>query len=530
MQNDWRDPRLDRRAFLAGGAGALALSGCQTAPAAEPGAAEPAAHRPKLGYLFALGVASGEPLPDGVVLWTRLAPDPLNGGGMGPAPVPVRWEVADDEAMRRVVRRGTVLAHAAWAHALHVEVRGLAPDRIYWYRFSARGEASPVGRTRTAPAPAARPARLGFAVASCQDFQNGYYSAYRHMAREDIAFVLHLGDYIYEYAGNPARTRPHLGGETVTLADYRNRYAQYRTDPDLQAAHAAFPWLAVPDDHEVENDYADDQSEKRTPRAEFLRRRAAAYRAYYEHMPLRPAMAPRGAAIPLYRRRRFGTLVDLFLLDERQYRSDQACPGPRWGGQVVNPDKCAELADPRRTMLGAAQERWLSQGTARATGRWTVLGQQLLMASLIQPMQSGELGVWTDGWDGYPAARLRLANHLVAARVPNPVVLGGDIHSFWVTDIKRDYRDPRAPAIASEFVATSITSSGVPQVIVEAGMKLPYIKFAATRRHGYLRCTVTPRLWRTDLQTVDTIARPDARLATLKSFVVEAGRPGPQPL
>ena len=530
MHDESRAPRLDRRTFLAGGAGALALAGCQSVPAIDPGPAAPASHGPQKGYLFALGVASGEPLPDSVVLWTRLAPDPLAGGGMPPAPVPVRWEIAEDEAMRRVVRRGTAIASAAGAHSIHVEAHGLAPDRFYWYRFSARGEASPVGRTRTAPVAAAKVARLRFAVASCQDFQNGYYSAYRHMAREDVDFVLHLGDYVYEYAGNPKRARQHLGGETVTLADYRNRYAQYRTDPDLQAVHAAFPWLAVTDDHEVENDYAGDASEKRTPRAEFLRRRAAAYRAHYEHMPLRPAMAPRGVGFPQYRRRRFGDLVDLFLLDERQYRSDQACPGPRWGGQVVNPDKCAELADPRRTMLGAAQERWLQQGTARSTGRWTVLGQQLLMASLIQPMQGGELGVWSDGWDGYPAARRRLADHLVAAKVPNPVVLGGDIHSFWVTDIKQDYRDTRAPTVASEFVATSISSSGVPQIITDAGMKLPYIKLAEARWRGYLRCTVTPRTWRTDLQTVDAIARPDAKLTTLKSFAVEAGRPGPQPL
>jgi alkaline phosphatase D len=529
MQDERRGPSLDRRKFLATGSGAaaLAVAGYQTAPAADPG--EPASHRPQVGYLFALGVASGEPLPDSVVLWTRLAPDPHNGGGMPPAPVPVHWEIAEDEAMRRSVRRGTAIARPEWAHSVHAEAQGLAPDRWYWYRFTAKGESSPVGRTRTAPAAAASPAQLRFAVASCQDFQNGYYSAYRHMAREELDFVLHLGDYIYEYGARPGRARRHVGGETVTLADYRNRYAQYRTDPDLQAAHAAFPWLAIPDDHEVENDYANDQSEKRTPRAEFLRRRAAAYRAYFEHMPLRRAMAPAGPALPIYRRRRFGDLVDLFLLDARQYRSGQACPGPRWGGQVVNPERCAALADPRRTMLGAAQERWLFQGMAGRRGRWTVLGQQLLMASLIQPMQSGELGVWTDGWDGYPAARRRIADHLVAAKVPNPVILGGDIHSFWVTDIKQDYRDPRAPTVASEFVATSISSANVPQSVVDAGAKLPYIKLAEARWHGYIRCAVTPRLWRSDLQIVDTVARPEAKLSTLKRFAVEPGRPGPQP-
>lgn len=528
MHDESRGPSMDRRRFLAASTGALALAGCQSVPTIEPGPMEPASHRPQKGYLFALGVASGEPLPDSVVLWTRLAPDPLDGGGMPPAPVPVQWEIAEDAAMRRVVRRGEVVARAEWAHSVHAEARGLAPGRWYWYRFRAGGEASLVGRTRTAPAPSASPDRLRFAVACCQDFQNGYYSAYRHMAREALDFVLHLGDYIYEYGARTGRVRQHRGGETVTLADYRNRYAQYRADPDLQAAHAAFPWLAVPDDHEVENDYADDKSEKRTPRADFLRRRAAAYKAYFEHMPLRPGMAPRGPRLPLYRRRSFGDLVDLFLLDGRQHRSDQACPGPRWGGQVINPDKCAALADPRRTMLGAEQEHWLLQGTTRSRGRWTVLGQQLLMASLVQPMPSGELGVWSDGWDGYPAARRRLADHLLAAKVPNPVVLGGDIHSFWVTDIKQDDRDPRSPTVASEFVATSISSAGVPASVTAAGMRLPHIKLAEARWRGYLRCNVTPRLWRSDLRTVDSIARPEAGLATLESFAVEAGHPGPQ--
>jgi len=525
-------PAVDRRHFLRAGSGAaltaLGLAGCRTAAPPAPEEFAPASHQPRKGYLFALGVASGEPGPESVVLWTRLAPDPLAGGGMPPVGVPVRWAIAEDEAMRRIVRRGNAVAAPEWAHSVHVEVRGLSPGHWYWYRFAARGEASPIGRTRTAPRATAVPEALRFAAVSCQDFQNGYYSAYRHLARENLDFVLHLGDYIYEYAGRDGRPRKHIGGETVTLADYRNRYAQYRSDPDLQAAHAAFPWLAVWDDHEVENDYAGAISEKLTPRAEFLRRRAAAYRAYFEHMPLSPSLAPRGPNLTLYRRRGFGNLVDLFLLDGRQYRSDQACPGPRFGGQVVDPEKCAELADPRRTMLGAEQERWLYQGLSRGRGRWTVIGQQMLLSSLIQPTREGGPGVWTDGWDGYPLARKRLADRLLAAKTSNPIVLGGDIHSYWVTDVKSDYRDPRAPTVASEFVATSISSGRIPQSIVDAGLKLTHIRYADARWHGYLRCTVTPGLWRTDLMAVDTVARPDATLSTLKSFAVESGKPGPQ--
>jgi len=521
---------IPRREFLRAGSMAalagLGMAGCQSTTTAH---AELATHRPKKGYLFALGVASGEPTPDSVVLWTRLAPDPLEGGGMPPQDVRVAWEIAEDESMKRVVRRGNALATAAWAHSVHVEVRGLAPGRWYWYRFIFRDEASPVGRTRTMPAAGTMPDTLRFAAVSCQDFQNGYYAAYRHLARESLDLVLHLGDYIYEYPGRDGRTRKHVGDETVTLADYRNRHAQYRTDPDLQAAHAAFPWMVIWDDHEVENDYANAHSEKQTPAAEFLKRRAAAYRAYYEHMPLPPSMAPRGIALPLYRRRAFGGLVDLFLLDGRQYRSDQACPGPRYGGQVIDPTKCAELADPRRTMLGAAQERWLGQGLARSRGRWTVIGQQMLFSSLVQPMRDGTLGVWSEGWDGYPLARKRITDRLAAAKTPNPVILGGDIHSYWVTDVKTDYRDPRAPTVASEFVATSISSSRVPQILIDAGLKLDHVRYADSRFHGYLRFTVTPGLWRTDLQTVDSVASPEAKLATLKSFVVESGRPGPKP-
>ncbi len=374
-------PAIGRRGLMLAGA-AAALAGSAPARAQAPPPPSPQQR------LFALGIASGEPLSDSVVLWTRLAPAPLEGGGMPPAPVTVRWELAEDEGMRRIVRRGRAVAVREWAHSVHVEVAGLRPGRWYWYRFDALGEASAVGRTRTAPTPGSPVDRLRFAFASCQDYESGHYGAYRQMAQEEHDFVLFLGDYIYEYAARANRVRAHRGGEAVSLADYRNRYALYRTDPSLQAAHAAAPWLVVPDDHDVENDYADFHSEKRTPPGEFLRRRAAAYRAYYEHMPLRPAMAPQGASLQFYRRRGWGALADLFITDGRQYRSDQACPGPRWGGQVVSLAKCKELADPRRTMFGAAQERWLAAGTTRSRATWTVFGQQMMLASLIQPTQT----------------------------------------------------------------------------------------------------------------------------------------------
>lgn len=282
-------------------------------------------------YPFSLGVASGDPLPDSVVLWTRLAPDPLRGGGMPEEDVQVEWVVAQDERLTRVVKRGTALAPAALAHSVHLEVSGLEPDRWYWYQFRVAGEASPVGRTRTAPPLEADPRLLRFAFASCQHYEQGFYTAYRHLANEDLDLVFHLGDYIYENSGVREQVRFHTYTELATLQDYRNRLALYKTDPDLQAAHAAFPWVVTWDDHEVDNDYAGKISENNDPEAAFLQRRAAAYQAYYEHLPLRRSSMPRGPDAEIYRSLPFGRLARFYILDTRQYRTDQPCGPERVG-------------------------------------------------------------------------------------------------------------------------------------------------------------------------------------------------------
>ncbi|MBD2018750.1 alkaline phosphatase D family protein, partial [Leptolyngbya sp. FACHB-36] len=274
--------------------------------------------------LFSLGVASGEPLPDGVVLWTRLAPEPLNGGGMPPQPMSVQWQVAVDEQMRRVVQRGTTIAVPELAHSVHVEVNGLEPARWYWYRFQAGDQQSSIGRTRTAPALTSHVDRLRFAFASCQHYEHGYYAAYRDMAAADLDFVVHLGDYIYEGAATTGESRQHNGSDLVTLEQYRDRYALYKTDPDLQAAHAAFPWIVTWDDHEVAGNYANLTANGQSQQA-FLQRRASAYQAYYEHMPLRRSSRPQGANLQLYRRFSFGDLAEFNVLDTRQYRSKQPC-------------------------------------------------------------------------------------------------------------------------------------------------------------------------------------------------------------
>lgn len=482
--------------------------------------------QPKLpGYPFSLGVASGDPLPDSVVLWTRLAPIPLKqGGGMPPQTVPVQWQIAIDERMKQVVQRGTAMAIPALAHSVHVDVRGLQPAQWYWYQFKVGKELSPIGRTRTAPAANDRVKQLNFAFASCQNWQSGYYTAYRHMAAENLDVVFHLGDYIYEGPPLPLHPRQHANPEPIDLEGYRIRHAQYKTDSDLQAAHAAFPFICTWDDHEVDNDYANAASQDFGDPQAFLARRAAAYQAYYEHLPLRSM--PTGPDLRLYRRFTFGNLAEFNVLDTRQYRDDQACSNKKGGGQIVT--NCAERLDPNRTMLGKAQEQWLLDGLARSSSRWNVIAQQYLMAQLEQK-PGPDQGYWSDGWDGYTASRSRILEFIQQRRPANPVVIGGDIHSFWVTDLKPDFNTSASPVVASEFVGTSISSGGIPyDAVVPLLPDNPHIKFFESRLRGYVRCRVEPQRWMADLRVVDTVAQPGAPIRTLKTYVVENGRPGPQ--
>ncbi len=471
-----------------------------------------------------LGVASGDPGPDSVVLWTRLAPDPLNGGGMPNRPALVRWQVALDPQMRQVVRHGVYVTWPSLAHSVHVEVGGLDPGRWYHYRFISEGHASPVGRTRTLPRQGSSVPALTFAFVSCQDWQNGFYSAYRNLAREDLDLVVHLGDYIYEGPADPAAPRQHLGPETMTLAQYRGRYAQYRTDPHLQAAHAACPWLVVPDDHEVDNNYAGASSEDHVDPALFLARRANAYRAYYEHMPLRERSLPMDAEARFYRGLTIGDLVQFSALDTRQYRSDQPC-----GDGLQFP--CAGAFDPAQTMTGPDQERWLMRRLAASPARWNVIAQQVMFAQfdfLAGPGQVFNM----DQWDGYVAARQRITSFLQQARPSNPIVLTGDIHSAWVHNLKTDYADVTSDVVGTEFVGTSITSDFPPPLVAPVLAALPdnpHTLFFDGLFRGYVRCTVDRATWRSDFRAVPTIATDDVEAFTLASFVVQDGVPGAFP-
>jgi alkaline phosphatase D len=471
---------------------------------------------------FALGVASGYPRADGMVLWTRLV------GGFGPAPVRVRWEVSSNDAFSSIVSSGKTEATAQWAHSVHVETHGLEPDRWYWYRFHAGDASSAVGRTRTAPAAGTAVARLRFAFASCQQYEQGWYVAHRHLAAEDLDLVVFLGDYIYESSWGREHVRKHEGGEPYTLKEYRARYALYKSDPDLQKSHAAFPWLATWDDHEVDNDYAADRPEDGMPRERFLARRAAAYRAYYEHMPLPASMRPSGPDMRVYTQLDWGALASFFVLDDRQYRAPQVCPSRPGGSTVVDPAVCTEIDDPSRSMLGAAQEAWLERGLAQSGAGWNILAQQTLMARLDRKL-GAERQYWTDGWDGYPMARKRLLNSIHSNKIKNPVVIGGDVHMNWVADLKPDFDDESSPVVASEFCGTSITSQAASQKMVDALLReSPHLKYGRSDRRGYVRMTLADGRLDADLMGLETVKKPESRIEALASFVVEDGKPGPQ--
>lgn len=487
---------------------------------------------------FTLGVASGDPDSRGFVLWTKLAPDPtLPDGGITDA-AEVAWEVAEDEAMTKVIRKGTATASAELGHSVHVELNDLLPDRWYWYRFRSGDAQTAVGRARTLPEPGATPDKVRFAFASCQSYTAGYYTAYDHMAREDLDLVFHLGDYIYEGAGKAVRAHSPVDagkGPLMTLADYRRRHMQYRGDASLQAAHARCPWFVTWDDHEVSNNYASDlDGKKGLSPAEFLIRRAAAYRAYYEMMPLRPASMPKGPDLQLFRKASFGRLAEFMILDTRQHRSDQP-----------NDDKPAPLnaaaLDPRQTIMGAGQKAWLKSSLAASKGAWNVVAQQVMMGMLGRPAGAkdphphsppGEERYGMDSWCGYAAERMEVVRFMQERRIANPVVLTGDVHANYVNELRVDDREHGAPVVAAEFVGTSISSAGDgadrPADLDTLLAHNPGLRYH-NRERGFVRCTVTPKTWTADYLTVAKVTEKGAPLQHRRSFVVESGAPGIKP-
>lgn len=509
-----RDDHLKRRTFILGG---LAAAGALTLPGSTRAATRGAGIQ-ALRFPFHLGVTSGDPTPDGFVLWTRLAQAPLNPdghGGMPNADVPVDWEVATDEAFASVVTSGRVTSRFAEAHSVHVEPAGLLPGRDYFYRFKADGHISPVGRTRTAPAAGTTPAQLRIAFASCQHFEEGWYHAHRGIAADRPDLVLFLGDYIYENpSGATQKVRGYvLTGESDTLTEYRHRYSQYRTDPNLQAAHAAAPWLVVFDDHEVENNW----NSTNQPAA----RRQAAFQAYWENMPLRTGQRPVGPDMLLYRQLNWGALARFHLLDTRQYRNAQSAAG-----------NCSVMRDPARSITGATQEQWLLQAFTQHPARWDLLGQQVFFAQRDDDGQRATCDQSTDAWDGYSASRDRIAAGWVQRGVPNMVVLTGDVHRHWAADLRQDYYNHSGPIIGSELVTTSVTSSGAggdapPSAAWFANN--PHVKYMQDQR-GYVRATITPTQLTAEFMVVTpSVLATTASLAVDRRFAIQAGAPGLHP-
>ncbi len=487
-------------------------------------------------YPFRLGVASGDPSADGFVIWTKLMPRPLDieaNYGMPRQPVEVQWEVARDEQFRDIAAKGTAVAHPDLGHSVHVEVAGLEPARPYWYRFTAGRERSFVGRSRTLPAPGASVARVRMAVAGCQAYEQGLYTAHQQLAREQLDFVYCYGDYIYEYRGREVyvdratgevhnSVRRSTGDELHSLDDYRRRYAEHKMDVNLMNAHAAHPWFCTWDDHEIDNNWASGIPEDGTPPEIFRLRRIMATQAYYEMMPLRKASFPVGESIRLHRRARFGDLLTLHFLDTRSYRTDQPC-GDAWG---VEP--CDGINDQQAQMLGDSQEQWLYDGLSGAKTTWQALAQQVMVSDFVRDTQRNNINF--DAWTGYRVPRERLFTQVRERGINNLVVLTGDEHQNYALDITAPGRDA-SKVLMSEFVATSISSGGDGSPTGRGGAALlarnPHCKLYNAQR-GYLVCEVTPERWLSEFRVVDQVSRPGGQVSTLAKLAVAAGRPGIQ--
>ena len=502
-----------RRELLGLGLGlGTLLSGCAPLPQT------PEDRQPR----FAYGVASGQPMPDRLVLWTM-----LTGSGL-PAQVEVQWELASDEGFRDVVARGSEWAEASWSHSVHAEPGDLAPGRWYWYRFTALGQRSVAGRTRTAPA-GDEMAPLHFVTASCQRWDHGHWAAWRHVVQEAPELIVFLGDYIYESPALAGRIRAHNalpdGRSCRTLADYRARHALYKTDPALQAAHAIAPWVMIWDDHEVENDYAGLQGQHLQP--DFAAQRAAAYQAYWEFLPFPKAARPTGEHMRITARFDWGRLARLICVDGRQYRDPQACSKPgRGGSTTVRQAECAALDDPRRSLLGMAQEQWLAESW-NTTKRWNLLAQPTLMSRAVAQdrFDPERAQVWTDGWDGYAPARQRLLQTVLDRRVSGCVVLSGDVHATYVSELKADPLTAGSPRVATEFCGTSISSHGWAQSRTDALLEMyPLTRYGRADERGYLSFRLEPHLLRAEVRSVLDPNDPASGIRTAARFAVEPSR------
>ena len=500
-----------RREFLTYIGALLAASACgnehggsSTTP---PPPAPPIATDP-----FTIGVASGDPLPDSVILWTRLAPDPIHDGGMPDEDVPVIWEVSLTPEFLKLVDSGWLYASSEFAHSVHIDVQGLEPDTVYYYRMRVGEQwTSPTGRTRTLPAPDSSPESFRVALASCQNYRQGYYNAHRFLAQEDVDLVFFVGDYIYESGIGEDDVRQHEANGPTDLPGYRNRYAYYKSDPDLLNAHLQFPWVTTWDDHEVANNYAglhlnDD------PEEVVLARRRAAYQAYYEHLPLRVSIPDDFGYLTIYRSFEVGDLAAVSVLDTRQYRDDQPCDD-----RIGVP--CAEANDPDRTILGAEQKQWLKQRLSGADKIWNVIAQQVVFA----PIRFNGRLLNADQWDGYAVERQEMLDELGKYR--NTIVLTGDIHAAAFAALQAD-ATRESETIAFEVVGTSISSGGdlpLDAILRPLLPQNPHIRYLNASKRGYAVCEFGRETFRVQYRVVDTVLAPGGNLSTDAQFSVDRG-------
>ena len=470
---------------------------------------------------FTLGIASGDVRDDSTVLWTRLAPDPLEAdGGMPPVSVPVQWELALDPAISRIVRRGEAIATPELAHSVHVELDGLEPDREYWYRFIASSNESPIGRTKTLPHRESRPDSFRFITASCQNYTHGYFVAYEHMIRDEPDFIIHLGDYFYDTSFGETFRKHETEKPPVSLADFRRRHALYKTDRNLQHAHAQIPFFTTIDNHDaIEDDDPDKYAQ-----------RAAAYQAWYEHMPVRGYEAPGDNHFDLHRRIPIGELIQISLLDGRQFRdSKEICDNndyPDYGFGNYR-ERCDLVFDDDRSMLGKDQEQWLTANLVENTSSWNVIASPGPFLPFRYQHDGKQLS-YIGAWDIYPANRARVADAIEAAEVGHPLILSGDVHSFWAVDGSQ-IRDPGERIPVVEFVASSVTANWPEQLARPVTENLPHnpqVRFYEPDKRGYLLHDVSETEWKTTFRAMDDVRDERSSATNLATFVVSKGEPG----
>ncbi len=548
-----------RRTVLAtgtAGAGLATLGGVGLSPAT---ATPEESARSRSARYFAHGVASGDPKPRRVVIWTRVTPTTAASPGSGKGPqVTVTWEVARDAEFRRVVRRGTAVTGPGRDHTVKVDVTGLRPATWYHYRFRLDGVPSRTGRTRTAPRGRATPRNLRFGVVSCANLQAGWFTPYRALAeRDDLHAVLHLGDYLYEYA--PGRygygpdnidIRSHdPAREMVSLSDYRRRHAQYKRDADLAELHARYPWIVTWDDHEVTNDQWRDGAENHQPdEGDYLRRRARAHRAYDEWMPVRMNdTAALGDGTRLFRRLRFGRLAELSMLDLRTYRSEQVATLPGGLGSLES-----DISDPDRTITGRRQLQWLKTSLSRDKPLWKLVGNPVMIApvtfadlpnDLVDPVNDvtgllPEDGVPynVDQWDGYTHDRREVFAHIRNHQVRNALFLTGDIHSGWACELPYDTSTyPVGDSAGVEFVCSSVSSNNLKDItrtpsrttsrLVEETIKANnrHIKYLNFDDHGFSILDITAKRAQMDWYVIGDRAEPTTSVTWSVSYATRAG-------